>query len=155
MAKVILNKPEVRKTATEAILPSVERTLDQTLALAKRLVPVRKPKPFDRRPAGRLKRSLIKRGPKKLVNRVEGEVGSRLAYAASIHDGAKPHPIFARRKKNLVFYWQKEDVTFVGKKVNHPGVRKRKRKQFLYLPLRVAGLRNGFKVRRLAPTKTR
>ena len=147
MAKVILFKPEVRRTAQELATPLVDRTLDDTLALARRYVPVRKQKPFDRRAPGRLKRSLRKRGPKKLITRVTGSVGSTLRWAASVHDGAIPHVIVAR-KSNLVFYWEREDVTFVGKRVSHPGVRRSSRTQYLYLPLVLVGRRNGFIVRR-------
>lgn len=149
MAKVILFKPVVRQTAQDFAFPLVDKTMDETLALARRYVPVRKPKPYDRRASGRLKRSLRKRGPRKQITQVKGSVGSTLRYAASVHEGARPHQIVAR-KPNLVFYWEKKNVTFIGKRVNHPGVRRRSRTQYLYLPLSLAGRRNGFVVRRTA-----
>lgn len=148
MAKLILFPQQVRETATEFAFPKVDQTLTQTLALAKRYVPVRKPRPYDKRPTGRLKRSLLKHGPKRMVTQVKGDVGSRARYAISVHDGAAPHVIVAK-KPNLVFYWEREDVTFVGKKVNHPGVRRSSRTQYLYLPLAIVGRRNGFMVRRI------
>lgn len=150
MAKLILFPKEVRETATEFAVPKVDAVLTQTLALSKRYVPVRKPRPYDRRPTGRLKRSLRKHGPKRQVTQVKGDVGSRARHAASVHDGAIPHPIVAK-KPNLVFYWEREDVTFVGKSVNHPGVRRSSRTQYLYLPLAIVGRRNGFIVQRLTP----
>jgi hypothetical protein len=148
MARVILNKPEIRRTSQDLAFPLVDKTMDETLALARRYVPVRKPRPYDKRPTGRLKKSLRKVGPKKMITQVKGSVGSRLKYAISVHDGANPHTIVAR-KPNLVFYWEREDVTFVGKKVNHPGVRRSSRTQYLYLPLAMVGRRNGFIVRRI------
>lgn len=148
MAKLILFPKEVRETATEAVYPLVDRTLTETLALSKRYVPVRNPRPYDKRPTGRLKRSLRKHGPKRQVTQVKGDVGSRLRFAMSVHDGARPHKIVAK-KPNLVFYWEREDVTFVGKSVNHPGVRRSRRTQYLYLPLAIVGRRNGFIVRRI------
>lgn len=148
MAKLILNKPEIRRTAQDFAFPLVDKTLDETLALARRYVPVRKPKPYDRRASGRLQKSLRKRGPLKQITQVKGSVGSTLRYAASVHEGAKPHAIVAR-KPNLVFYWEKKNVTFVGKRVNHPGVRRFARTQYLYLPLSLVGRRNGFIVRRV------
>lgn len=150
MAKLILFPKEIRETATEAAFPLVDKTLTETLALSKRYVPVRKPRPYDRRPTGRLKRSLRKHGPRRMVTQVKGDVGSRARHAASVHDGAKPHAIVAK-KPNLVFYWERENVTFVGKRVKHPGVRKSSRTQYLYLPLAIVGRRNGFIVRRLTP----
>lgn len=148
MAKVILNRPEIRKTAQEAAFPLVDKVLDETLTLSRRYVPVRKQKPFDKRPTGRLKRSLRKRGPRKQITQVKGTVGSRQKFAMSVHEGAKPHVIVAN-KPNLVFYWERKNVTFVGKKVNHPGVRRSSRTQYLYLPLVLVGRRNGFIVRRI------
>lgn len=33
----------------------------------------------------------------------------------------RPHPIYAKKVPNLVFYWIRKDVRFVGPMVNHPG----------------------------------
>jgi hypothetical protein len=149
VARLILNRPYIRVVAQDFAYPLVKKTLENTYDLAQRYVPVRNPKPFDRRPGGRLKKSIRVRGPKKQITQVQGSVGSRLKYAASVHEGANPHIIVAK-KPNLVFYWEREDVTFVGKRVNHPGVRRSSRTQYLYLPLVLVGRRNGFIVRRLA-----
>lgn len=80
---------------------------------------------------------------------VSGRVGSNREYAASVHEGAKGHPIVARRKKLLSFWWEKENVRFAGRSVNHPGVRPFARKQFLWLPLNIVARRHNFKTRRL------
>lgn len=149
MAKVILNKAEVKATAVARALPLVDKTLDQTLSLSRRYAPVRDSRPGDRRATGRLKRSLRKRGPKVLVTKVTGSVGSTLRYAAAVHDGAAPHVIRGRNRGLLSFYWERYDVWFVGPKVNHPGVSRQARTQYLYLPLVLVGTRNGFVVRRM------
>ena len=149
MAKLTLFPAEVRSTAQNFAFPLVDKVLDEELALSRRYVPVRKPKPFDRRPTGRLKRSLRKHGPRKLITKVQGSVGSRAKYAASVHDGAQSHTFTAKNKKVLRFWWEKKGVVFFGPKVNHPGVSRSSRKQFLYLPLVIVGRRNGFIVRRL------
>lgn len=54
---------------------------------------------------------------------------NRKKYAGAIDLGAKKHPIFARRKPYLVFYWPKLGRWMRLKKVNHPGNRPYK---FLY-----------------------
>lgn len=150
MARFIPNKPDIRLTSVALAFPLVDKTMDQTYNLAQRRVPVRKARPYDRRATGRLKRNMKKRGPRKGIRSVSGSIGNTLRYSLSVHDGAKRHTITARRAPKLVFYWQKKGVTFVGKRVNHPGVRRSSRKQYLYLPLAVIGKRNGFKVRRLS-----
>lgn len=144
MARFIPNRPEIRTTTQRLATPLVDKTLDETLALAKRYVPVRKQKPYDRRATGRLKKSLRKRGPKVLATVVSGSVGSGLRYAAAVHQGAEPHVIRATRKKTLRFYWERRNVDFFGASVNHPGVPRHSRTQYLYLPLALVGRRNGF-----------
>lgn len=149
MARFVPNKPDIRATSVALAFPLVDKTLTQTYNLAQRRVPVRKAREYDRRATGRLKRNMKKKGPKKGIRTISGSVGNTLRYSLAVHDGAKAHPIAARRAPKLVFFWAKKGVTFVGKRVNHPGVRRSSRKQYLYLPLSIAGKRNGFKVRRL------
>lgn len=147
MARWVPDRAEIHATSSRLATPLVDKVLDQTLALARRRVPVRRARQFDYRPTGRLQRSLRKRGPRVLKTRVVGDVGSTLRYAAAVHQGAEAHPIFARRKPLLVFFWARESVTFVGYRVNHPGVRRFARTQYLYLPLVLVGRRHGFIVR--------
>lgn len=45
----------------------------------------------------------------------------RVPYAIWVHEGANPHVIEARNVPNLVFWWERENRLFVGKRVNHPG----------------------------------
>lgn len=147
MAVLILNKAEVHRVSSELVLPLVDKATYFTLRGAKRMVPVRTPKPFDKRPGGRLKASLRKRGPKVYLTQVKSSVGTTLRFAASVHGGAKPHIITPRFKPKLVFYWEKREVTFVGKRVSHPGVRPQSTTKFLTEPLAKAAARYGFKLR--------
>lgn len=147
MGTWIPNKPDIYLTSVALATPLVDKVLDGTLSLARRYVPVRNPRQFDKRPTGRLKASLKKVGPRKLKTRVSGKVGSTLRFAAAVHQGAQAHPIVARRRPLLSFYWEKEAVSFHGFRVRHPGIRRSSRTQYLYLPLVVVGRRNGFIVR--------
>lgn len=151
MARYYPNKAYTRLVAQGEAKPLVAKVLTETFALSKRYVPVRNPRKYDRRPTGRLKRSLKRTGPRVLVNSVKGNIGSRLPYAISVHDGAGPHRIAARKKDRLFFFWEKVGHVFSGDSVNHPGVRRFARTQYLYLPLSIVGRRNNFIVRRLTP----
>lgn len=147
MAKLILNQAAVRETSVRLSTPLVDKMIYRTYAGAKRAVPVRKPRPYDKRPTGRLKRSITKQGPIPRSRTVTGRVGSRRPYALAVHEGALPHRIVARRAAYLSFWWTKHNVRFAGKAVNHPGIRKGD--PYLWKPLEEAARRYGFKTRRL------
>jgi hypothetical protein len=148
MATYFPNKTYTRMVAQGAARPLVDKVLDETLAGARKMVPVRSPRRYDRRPTGRLKRSLKKVGPKVLLNAVKGSVGSRLPFAISVHEGAQAHVIEARNHANLKFFWAREGRVFVGRVVHHPGVVESSTTPYLYVPLLVAGARHNFIVRR-------
>lgn len=148
MATFIPNPAGIRQAAINEALPRVKRVMGGTLRLARSYVPKRSPRPGDRRAVGRLERSLRQRGPRVLKTVITGDVGSGLRYAASVHDGAKPHIIVARQRRLLSFFWERHGIWFVGRHVNHPGVRRYARTQYLYLPLSIVGRREGFLVRR-------
>lgn len=148
MAKYLPNKTYTRLVAQGEAKPLVDKVLDETLAGARKMVPVRSARRYDRRPTGRLKRSLKKTGPKVLLNSVKGTVGSKLSYSLAVHDGAEPHVIEARTKPNLRFFWEREGRMFVGPVVNHPGIVESSTTPYLYTPLLVAGARHNFIVRR-------
>lgn len=150
MVRYIPDRSQTHRVAAETARRDVDRVLDETLRLARSYVPVRAPRIGDKRPTGRLKASLRKRGPRVLATRVVGSIGSTLPFAASVHEGAKAHAIVARRHPRLQFFWERKGVSFIGFKVNHPGVSRRSRTQYLLLPLALAGRRNGFVVRRTA-----
>lgn len=149
MATFIPDRAGIRYAAISVAHPLVKDVMDETLAGAKRYVRDRKPRPYDDRPTGRLKRSLKKQGPVTRVRTISGRVGSNREYAMSVHDGARPHRITARRARLLSFWWEERGVRFAGRKVAHPGVRPHSRRQFLWLPLNVAAKRHNFKTRRL------
>jgi len=46
-------------------------------------------------------------------------------HAEYIEDGTDPHPIVARRVKDLYFWWEREQVWFKGPIVKHPGTQAR------------------------------
>lgn len=148
MAKYFPNKTYTRLVAQGKGKEEVGKVLDGTFDGAKKMVPVSSPRKYDKRPTGRLKRSIKKTGPKVLLNSVKGTVGSRLPFAISVHDGAQPHIIMASNKPNLTFFWVKEGRVFVGPVVRHPGVVESSTTEYLYIPLLKAGSRNNFIVRR-------
>lgn len=148
MAKYFPNKTYTRMVAQGEAKPLVSKVLDETFDGAMKMVPVRSPRKYDKRPTGRLKRSIKKTGPKVYLNSVKGSVGSRLSFAISVHDGAQPHLIEAKNKPNLRFYWEKVGRNFSGPMVNHPGVVESSTTEYLYVPLLVAGARHNFIVRR-------
>lgn len=148
MAKYFPNKTYTRLVAQGEAKPLVDKVLDQTLAGARKMVPVRNSRKYDRRPTGRLKRSLKKTGPKVYLNSVKGTVGSKLSYADSVHGGAQPHVIEAKTPRGLRFFWEKRGRVFVTPRVNHPGVVESSTTEYLYIPLVIAGARNNFIVRR-------
>lgn len=148
MARYVPDKVQTRLTAIGLIRPEVDEVLEETLEGARRRAPVRSPRPYDRRATGRLRKSLRQRGPKVQITQISGSVGSTLRYAASVHEGSKPHRIQARYRTVLSFWWDRYSVRVAFPRVNHPGIRKTRRKQYLWLPLRSAARRHGFAVRR-------
>lgn len=148
MAKYFPYKTYTRLVAQGKGKEEVGKVLDQTFSGARKMVPVRNPRKYDRRSTGRLKRSIKKTGPKVLLNAVKGSVGSRLPFAVSVHGGARPHVIEAKKKTNLRFFWVKTGKVFYGPRVNHPGIVESSTTEYLYIPLVIAGARNNFIVRR-------
>lgn len=113
--------------------------------------------------SGNLAASLFRDGPHITPLRITGEVGSKLPYAASVHDGAEVHWIFpkgavgrvrfgSRKRPQLRFFWRK-----VGRVVylphipgspgrigrSHPG---QAGKHYLTIPLRRSARLHGFRV---------
>lgn len=42
--------------------------------------------------------------------------------AKFVHDGTRPHIIRAKNARQLVFFWERENKMFFGKRVSHPGI---------------------------------
>lgn len=73
-------------------------------------------------------------------------IGSNLPYAASVENGARRHPIAARRRASggmLVFFWRREGRLVVTPEVLHPG---QQGKHYLRDALDFAARRRGFTV---------
>lgn len=98
-------------------------------------------------------------------NNIDGFVGSRKDYAATAHQGSKPHTIYARGKM-LKFEWQRgsllvkhrskgrrKQTTFFFMKVNHPGNKRPVR--YLTTPMHLYGRANGFRTISVPVSRTR
>lgn len=157
MATIILNKPLVLATAQKQTLPLVRKTTRQILTGAKRLAPKGShlSGSGERRPGQSLAASLNS-SITVTTTHVTGEVGSRKDYAASIHQGSKPHVIRSKRGKNLKFQWDRGQHLVFGRRghrvgriffyfseVNHPGNKRPVR--YLTTPMHQFGRANGFK----------
>lgn len=66
-------------------------------------------------------------------------IGNKAPHAKYIEHGTKPHSIDARNVPNLVFFWEKRNVTFVGPHVDHPGAYHGVGKKILERALRISG----------------
>lgn len=112
--------------------------------------------------AGFLSESIEREGPTVRGTSIFGSVGSDLPYAASVHDGARIHPIwpkgaphiyeFSRRTRpQLKFMWRGEIHYFPhipgGPRtvpISHPGIKSGKK--YLTEPLRNAARRHHMRV---------
>jgi hypothetical protein len=146
VARLILNHPEVIRTAHNKALPKVNRFLRQSQTISRRTAPVGGSDPRNPRPTGaRLRTSLKIVGPRATTNRIAGKMGSSLVYAATVSLGSHAHVIRARRAKTLRFYWNRVGHVVYPVKVNHPGNRHANR--YMQRAGRVAAFVNGFKWR--------
>ncbi len=130
---------QMRQVPLQASLRLVRRTAAQVETGAKVMAPVNNSP--RRQPGPHLRDSIRTRIRTRGSTLVIGRVGSTLRHALVAHQGAAPHPILARRAPNLKFFWEKRGVTFVGPKVNHPGM---KGTPYLAAPLLAFGRANGF-----------
>lgn len=75
---------------------------------------------------GKLRASIVKRGPYDDALGVFMVVVSNLNYALFVHEGTKPHPIYARSSPFLVFDWPggpNGPGIYYFRMVNHPGTK--------------------------------
>lgn len=160
MARVILYHAIIRAHSMEVAKRLVRQVLYETEFGAKAMT---RGGPYS---VGNLADSIHSDGPNASVSSVSGTVGSRLKYAAAVHDGAKVHWIFpkaskgvirfgSRRRPQLKFFWRRAGkVVFMphipGSAArighSHPGV---KGKHYLTEPLRAAARRHGFRFIRI------
>lgn len=146
MAKVILNRPEVVRTAHRLTLPKVNRFLRMSLNISRRTAPVGIPWPGNPAPTGaRLRASLHIDGPRVTTSLIRGRMGSKLDYAATVSLGSEAHIIRARRARTLRFYGTRVGRFVYPVQVNHPG--RNRPSLYMQRAARVAGFVNGFRVR--------
>jgi len=161
MARIVLNRPEVTAAAQRKGLALVQLTTRQVHAAARRMAPrgdhmkgSGKPQPGERLVPS------IEAAVTVGVDHVSGFVGSRREYAATVHEGSKPHVI---RMKGKMLKFRSDRLDFLqaaragrrgGNKrrggfhyavrVRHPGNKRPVR--YLTTPLTLYGQRNGFVV---------
>lgn len=120
----------------------IKRATEETRDVAKRNVIYRKHPGVPPRPIGLANSIFAMVRP--TSQGWAGIVGSYLSYAASVEEGAVPHIIRPRDPGGqLVFWWSKRNLLFVGPVVHHPG---QKGKSYLRRALILVGRRYGFRV---------
>lgn len=113
MARWEPNTLEIQKTVSQHGRAHVRRGLDGTVNLAKARAP---------RKTGRMANSIGSR-MQESRDRIKGVAGTKVKYAAAIHEGAKPHIIRPRRQGGrLRFYWEVTGRVEFFRSVRHPGV---------------------------------
>ncbi len=144
MARLILNRPEVIRTAQKRGTELVSRVTRMAAGIARRTAP--KGQHSVTAPTGaRLRGSIYNDPPRLSTNIVRGKIGSKLKYAATVSLGSRPHIIRARRKKTLKFYWNRVGHVVYPVQVRHPG--RRRSNQYMQRAMKVAALANRFRYR--------
>lgn len=134
-------------------MPLVRRTVNQIHQGALRLAPkgTHLSGSGARQPGPNLQSSIFDRIDSG-YERIDAVVGSRKDYAATVHQGSKPHVIRAKGKL-LRFEWERGQLLlkrrgkrakgyFLFRKVNHPGNKRPVR--YLTTPMHMFGRMNGF-----------
>lgn len=67
------------------------------------------------------------------------EIGNKAPHAKFVEHGTLPHTIRARTGPMLTFFWEREQSTFVGPMVSHPGAYRGRGKKILERALRLSG----------------
>lgn len=96
---------------------TLESVADRILVHLRAVVPVSKPDYFGRNRPGILRDSL------KFRRRGRDMELWGADYGLYVIGGTRPHPIVARRKPFLVFYWEKTGRVMYLKRVRHPGTK--------------------------------
>lgn len=136
MAVALINyihyDPVARRVGLVAGARLVTRTTLATARLADRTVPVR---------TGTL-RSAQRHRVRQVGLTTRGRIWYDTKYAASVHEGAKPHVIRPRRPGGKLVFMYKGRLV-VTDRVNHPGNRP---DPWLYAALYIRAARQGFRV---------
>lgn len=112
--RIILDRSEVYRAATEPAVKLVKKAGRATVALAKFYAPV---------DTGRLRSSIGESSFKVTRDSVRVKVGTtRVKYAMAQHEGARARTIRPVRAKSLRFYWDVTGRVENFKSVNWPGI---------------------------------
>lgn len=114
MARLRLDRGDLRRAIRGASLSELERTGQRVVNRAKILCPV---------DTGRLRASIRGQARRTWTLRPMFTVGTNVDYAEMVHDGTRPHVIRPRTKQALKFTIGGQVV--FAKVVNHPGTRAR------------------------------
>ncbi len=144
MARLILNRPEVIRTAQGRGKELVSRVTRMAAAIARRTAP-RGQVSLTAPTGARLRGSVYNDPPRIAATVVRGKIGSKLKYAATVSLGSRPHIIRARRKKTLKFYWNRVGRVVYPTQVHHPG--RRRPNLYMQRAMKVAALANRFQYR--------
>lgn len=165
MARVNLIYAKKVQAAQQAAIPLVRRTSRQILTGARRLAP----RGSHTSGSGARSQGQELRGNLRIIERITTTqvvalIGTRKVYAATVHQGSKPHMIVAKRGRMLKFRWDRGNALvrvrrqgsrqfFYFRRVRHPGNKRPVR--YLTTPLALFGTANGFKVTTVAVNRTR
>lgn len=153
MATVVIFQPVVNAYSLSVTFPHVRRTVNQIHFGAQRLAPRGTHRSGSgERADGPNLQSSIEDKIDVIGDVIDGRVGSRKKYAASKHQGSRPHRIVATSKV-LKFEWERGRFSarsrrrgpsrfFFFLKVNHPGDKRPVR--YLTTPMHMYGRMNGF-----------
>lgn len=128
MARVILDRSDLRRAANQANRAELREGARQVVNRAKILTPV---------DTGRLRSSI-----KSNVNGDRATIETNVSYAPYVHDGTRPHIIRPRRRPALRFRVGGQVV--FARVVHHPGTRAR---PFLVRALREVARARGWQFR--------
>lgn len=141
MTTVHLNLVAIDRLRRKVAAPPVKQILTETQALAKRW-------PGTGHRAWTTSHGNLSRSIEKSFTggaNPSGRVGSRLRYAAAVHNGTKARIIYARKGRYMKFRWKRKGNILVWREyVKHPAVRG---SHYLTNPLAVVAKRHGFAVR--------
>lgn len=154
MSRIELNQTQVTLAAQRKAIPLVRKVARETLRGARRMAPRGDHEHGSgRRVSGPALRASLSQGVLQVSRfSVRTRVGSSRRWAATVHQGSKPHVIRAKGKL-LKFRWDRGNLLIRGqsgrrffffKKVNHPGNRRPVR--YLMTPLIRSGRAAGFRV---------
>lgn len=167
MGRVQLDKAQVLLTAQRFATPLVAKTTRQVFVGAKRLVPKGDHlSGSGKRRSGQTLNQSLKDSIDVGTRYVTGTVGSSKRYAATTHQGSKPHIIRSERGKQLKFEWDRGYFLlnrkgkrrtgtrfFFFESVQHPGNKRPVR--YLTTPLHQFGRLNGFRVTTVGVSRSR